>query len=89
MTFWELTTYEFGLILKQHDRKAKEDQEEKITLAYMTALWTAQWQSKSRAHKHKPLEEILGIEKTPHKRVMTDEEMLKEVKKIHKVLGGD
>ena len=37
----------------------------------------------------KPLEEILGIEKTPHKRVMTDEEMLKEVKKIHKVLGGD
>ncbi|GIW49207.1 MAG: hypothetical protein KatS3mg079_683 [Caloramator sp.] len=61
----------------------RKKQKKKIAIAYMTALWTAQWFSKK---KPKPLDEILQI-KT--KKQMTDEEMLAQVKNLNAIFGGE
>jgi len=79
-----MTPFELDLLIENYCERMKYEQEEKITLAYMTALWTVQWQSKN---KPKPLNEILGIEE--EKKEMTDEEMLKQVKILNKLFGGE
>lgn len=57
------------------------ENEEKIVLAYVNALWTAQWFSKKKPPK---LEKILNKKQ----KQMTTKEMLAEVKRINAMLGG-
>lgn len=83
--FWKLTPYELGLIIKSKNELKEEETKERITIAYITALWTAQWFSKKRP---KPLEEILQLQTKP-KKEMTDEEMLLQVKNLNAIFGGE
>lgn len=69
--------------LSAYTKREKEKSKEKITLAYINAMWTAQWFSKN---KPKKLEEIL---KDKPKVSMTDEEMLKQVKMLNAMFGGE
>lgn len=86
LEFWELTPFELALMFKAYTRKKEEDTKEKITMAYMSALWTAQWFGKKQNHP-KPLKEIL--KGTELKKPMTDEEMLERVKVLNAILGGE
>ena len=83
LSFWQLTPMEFGLIAGAKSRRMRLEQEERVTLAYMTALWTVQWQSKKKPNS---LDSILGRDK---KKKMTDEEMLNQVKILQKTFGGE
>lgn len=65
-----------------YTKKANQEFEEKVTLAYMAALWTAQWFSKN---KPKKLEQILKQKK----KQMTDEDMLRQVEILNKLFGGE
>lgn len=62
----------------------KYEHEQRVTMAYMTAYWTNQWQSKKKPER---LEKILN-RKTETK-CMTDNEMFNRVKLLHKALGGE
>lgn len=81
--FWELTPYEISIIIKAKNQAREEETKEKIAVAYMTALWTAQWFSKK---KPKPLDEILQIKQ---KKEMSDQEMLAQVKNLNAIFGGE
>lgn len=82
--FWELTPYELFLHIEAHKQKTEQETEEKITLAYINALWTAQF----AVGKKKPpkLEEIIKKKAKPKK--MTPKEMLLEVKRLNAMFGG-
>lgn len=71
-------------MVEAYNERTKREYEEKITLAYASALWTAQWQSKE---KPPTLDEVLGRKKQTEE--MTDEQMLNQVIAIHKKMGGE
>ena len=52
--FWEITPYEWSLQVEAYSKRKKEDNEQQVTLAYVTALWTIQWLGKKENHP-KPL----------------------------------
>lgn len=82
MEFWELTPKEFNLVVEAYQERVKYDYENSVTLAYMTALWTNQWQSKNQPQS---LDKILG--KTEKKQTPND--MLSEIMKLNASLGGE
>lgn len=87
LEFWELTPYELSLMIKGCAKRKEEENKEKISLAYINAMWTIQWLGKKSNHP-KPLKEILdGIGK--EKKVMTDEQMLAVVKNLNAMFGGE
>lgn len=87
LEFWELTPYELSLIIKAYVKRKEEESKERISLAYINAMWTIQWLGKKSNHP-KPLKEILdSIGK--EKKVMTDEQMLAVVKSLNAALGGE
>lgn len=71
------------MIIDSWRERAKREHEERISAAYMTALWSAQWWSKKPPE---PLEKILGYTGKP--REMTDEEMFELVKDLNAAIGG-
>lgn len=79
-----MTPYELYLVAQVYKEKREEEHKEKITLAYINAAWTAQWFGKN---KPRPLAKIL--EGMNPKKAMTDEEMLKQVKALNTMLGGE
>ena len=79
-----MTPGEFAIIEEAYIEKQKQDEEDRITLAYMTALWAAQWFSKKPP---KSLREILG--RTKPKKQMTDEQIFNVVKALNLALGGE
>lgn len=81
LEFWELTPYEFSLVVNSYAKRREEDTEEKLTLAYINALWTIQFLGKNKPK----LDDIL---KKKSKKEMTDEEMLNQIKLLNNVLGG-
>lgn len=84
--FWEMTPYELNVYAKAYFENKKNEFKEKITLEYLNAMWTIQWLGKKSQHP-KPLNEILDNlyrERT----VMTDEQMLKQVKVLNALFGG-
>lgn len=83
MDFWDLTPYEFGLMVKAYTNKREESAEEKITLAYMQAAWTIQFLGK----KKPDLKKILN--KKNKENEMTDEEMLEKIKALNSMFGGE
>ena len=82
--FWGLTPYELFLLIEAHKQKTEQEAEEKITLAYINAFWTAQF----AVGKKKPprLEEIIKKKAKPKK--MSPEEMLAQVKALNAMFGG-
>ena len=77
------TPYEANLILQSKQDQQKQDQDERITLAYMQAYWTALWMA---GKKPPPLDVILGREEQTDS--MTDEQMFSVVKALHKAATG-
>lgn len=75
-----MTPYELNLYLSEYTEKQKIEQEEKITLAYLTAYW-------QRVQKMPSLKEILG--KVKPKEPMTPEQMLKQVQVLNAMFGGE
>ena len=84
--FWELTPYEFNLIVESYSNKKKENFKEKISIAYYNAMWAIQWLGKKQDHP-KPLQEILDS-LYKEKKVMNDEDMLNQVMALNKLFGG-
>lgn len=85
--FWELTLYEFNLIVEKYHNKKKEDFKERISLEYWNAMWTIQWLGKKSQHPE-PLNKILD-NLFEEKKVMTNEQMLNQVMMLNKLFGGE
>ncbi len=86
--FWELTPYEFNLIVESYYNRKKEQFKEKLSLEYYNAMWTIQWLGKRSQHPE-PLEKILdNLYKEKKKKIMTDEQMLNQVKILNSLFGG-
>lgn len=74
-------------MIKTYSEKKKEESKEKLTLAYINAMWTVQWLGKKSNHP-RPLKEILeSIDKD--KKQMSDEEMFMKVKALNALFGGE
>lgn len=74
-------------MIKTYSEKNKEESKEKLTLAYINAIWTVQWLGKKSNHP-RPLKEILeSIDKD--KKQMSDEEMFEKVKALNALFGGE
>ncbi|MDD3892681.1 MAG: hypothetical protein PHE03_10325 [Bacteroidales bacterium] len=85
--FWEMTPSELNIYAKAYAENKKQEYEEQISLAYINAMWTIQWLGKKH-QQPRPLKEILdSIGK--EKRVMTDEQMLEQVKVLNALFGGE
>lgn len=81
-----MTPYQLSLYADVYKKKKEEESKNEISLAYINALWTAQWFGKKNNHP-KPLNEILNNKKS--KEIMTDEQMLQHVKMLNAMLGGE
>lgn len=82
LEFWDLTPYEFSLVVNAYAKRREEEAEEKLTLAYINSMWTIQFLGKNKPK----LDDIL---KKNHKKEMTDEEMLNQIKILNNILGGE
>jgi hypothetical protein len=80
MTFWELTPYEFSLVVDAYIKKEKKREKDRLAQAYLGAAW-------QRAKKLPNLKKLLEIEEQNKK--MTNEEMLLKVKQLNAAFGGD
>lgn len=81
-----MTPYQLYLVADVYKEKREEESKEKITLAYINAMWTIQWLNKKSNHP-KPLKEILeGIKP---KKPMSDAQMLAVVKNLNAIFGGE
>lgn len=85
--FWEMTPYELNLKAGVYFEKQKNQFKEKLSLEYYNSMWTIQWLGKKSQHP-RPLNEILDNLYKENK-VMTDDEMLKQVKILNKMFGGE
>lgn len=83
--FWEITPYELSLQAKSYYKRKVAESEERVTLAYTNALWTIQWLGDKKDHP-KPLNEMLGVKE--EKKVMSDKQMLAQVKQLNALFGG-
>lgn len=85
--FWEMTPYELNLKAKDYQEKQKNDFKEKLSLEYYNAMWVIQWLGK-KSQQPKPLDKILDS-LYKEKKIMTEDEMLKQVIVLNSVLGGE
>lgn len=85
--FWEMTPYELNLYAETYFEKQKQDYKDKISLEYYNAMWTIQWLGNKLQHP-RPLKEILD-DMYKEKKIMTDEEMLEQVKMLNAIFGGE
>lgn len=79
-----MTPYEISLVAESYQHRMKSEYKQSVTLAYMTAYWTNQWQSK---RKPPSLDKIL--EEKKEQKMMTDEQMFQKVQVLHKLFGGE
>lgn len=79
LTFWQITPGELSIMIDAYNQKRKNDQEEKIVIAYLGAYW-------QRVKKMPSLKEILGKEEK--KKKQTADEMLAEIKRLNAAMGG-
>jgi hypothetical protein len=80
MTFWELTPFEFSLVVNAYIEKEKQKEKDRLAQTYLGAAW-------QRAKKLPNFKKLLGMEQ-PQKK-MTNEEMLLKVKQLNAAFGGD
>ena len=81
MEFWNLTPFEFSLIINSYSQRREEEAEEKITLAYINAAWTVQFLGKNKPKLDKIIKK--------KKKEMTNEEKLNQVKLLNNLMGGE
>lgn len=87
--FYRMTPKEFSIYVEGFNERKEIETKEQITIAYANALWTIQWLGKKSDHP-KALEEILGnIEAVREKKVMSDIDMLNQVKVLNALFGGE
>ncbi|WP_325225315.1 hypothetical protein [Schnuerera sp.] len=85
--FWEMTPYELNLTAEgyweRQKIKQKSDQKQLTYQAYLISRWV--W------NKDIKIEEILESidENQQEKKVMTDEQMLNQVKMLNSLFGGE
>jgi hypothetical protein len=78
--FNEMTPREFTLHIKVYNEKQKQNEKDKISVAYLSAAW-------QRAKKLPNLKRLLEMEQP--KKKMTNEEMLLKVKQLNAAFGGE
>lgn len=76
-----MTPYELGLHITEYNEKAKQEQEEKMTLTWLGVYW-------NRVDaKHFPnLKDVLGQTEQPKEK--TPEDMLSKIKMLNEAFGG-
>lgn len=82
-----MTPGELNIYANAYFENQKYDFKERLSLEYYNAMWTIQWLGKKSQHP-KPLEQILD-NLYKEKKVMTDNEMLKQVKILNSLFGGE
>lgn len=77
--FWQLTPHEYGIYLDNYNEKAQIEEENSISMAWLTAKLL-------RAETIPSLESLLprNIQKE-----MTDEQMLNQAKALNALFGGE
>lgn len=76
--FWEVTPFELSLVVKGFNERQKANQKDNMFQAYLISRWV--WQKKV------DIEKILEVKK--EKKVMTNQQMLENVKKLNALFGG-
>lgn len=71
-------------MVNSYAEKRESESEEKLTLAYLNAMWTIQFLGGKNTPK---LDDYLN--KKQHKKEMTDKDMLNQVKFLNNLFGGD
>jgi hypothetical protein len=77
-----MTPYELNLFINDFAERQQQEREDKLTITYLGAYW--QRVEKLSINHLKKL-----LNKEPIKKEMTDEEMLKVVKRLNAVFGGE
>ncbi|MCP8969726.1 hypothetical protein [Ectobacillus ponti] len=75
-----MTPYELNLFINGYYEKQKQEQENDITLAYLTAYW-------HRVKKMPALKDVLKQPQQPKKQ-MSNEQMFERVKALNAAFGG-
>lgn len=78
LEFWEITPFELNVAAKSYAKRKGTENKDMIYQAYLISRWV--WAKKI------DIEKVLGDKK--EKRIMTDEDMLKQVEMLNKVFGG-
>lgn len=77
--FWEITPYELNVWAMAYSKNKEFENKQNVFQAYLISRWV--WA------KNVNIKRILNSEKQEHK-IMTDEEMLTQVKSLNKFFGG-
>lgn len=77
--FWELTPFELSIAANGYRKRKELESKESIYQAYLISRWV--WQ------KRIDIEKILNGEKK--KKIMTEDEMLAQVKALNTIFGGE
>lgn len=81
-----MTPYQLNLYLSVKAEQSKQEDDNRISLAYMQALWTIQWLGKK---KPESLEKILKKTKKETEKAMTQEETMAFIKGLNAAFGGE
>ena len=90
LDFWELSPFELDVAVKSFNRRKNDEIEEyKIKLENERMLLTVQAYQISRWvwQKHVDIDKALNVKK--EQKVMTDNDMLNQVKALNKLFGGE
>lgn len=74
-----MTPYEYSLTVSAYNKRMKQEREDKITAAYMTAYW-------QRVKTMPSLDEVLGRNQEAKQQTAVD--MLEEIKRLNAAFGG-
>lgn len=77
--FWEVTPYELSLVAEGYNKRQEIEGKERIYQAYLISRFV--WQKKI------DIEKLLEDKK--EKKIMTDEQMLNQVKALNSLFGGE
>lgn len=77
--FWQLTPAELFSVVRGHNKREEQNQENGLVLTYLNAYWT-------RVKTMPKLDEVIG-KKQPQKQ-QDPNEMLAEIKRLNLALGG-
>ena len=77
--FWDITPHELNLKINAYGKRQKEQQDAMLIQAFLISRWV--WKKRVNIKK------LISEEKP--KGPMTDDEMLEQVKRLNRMLGGE
>lgn len=77
--FWEITPHELNLKINAYGKRQKEQQDAMLIQAFLISRWV--WQ------KRVDIKKLINEERP--KGSMNDDQMLAQVKKLNRMLGGE